>query len=320
MDAAFSALGVPPERRTLAVALATSVVAALIALLFMVVLPAQRKAREAAARLAQIKAARVALGPAKATELGAQLLAACAAKHPIDALRLVNEGADTDVISLRGKAALDFASEDKGLTAVAAAIKDVGGHTGAEIIKAAGAKAKAAQGTIGETKSSEKGALLIAACEGRRVAEALSLISEGADPNFLTNDGNSISPLMSASCTDDFYSVAAILIEAGAKIGQTGQGLVEGISPLVFACKSKSYATAKLLIDAGAPLNAVGLFPFEGPFGMVLRQERTALDLTEDTPFGAIIKERGGLTSKEVDEAAKKAAAVEAKRKAAATK
>jgi ankyrin repeat protein len=181
------------------------------------------------------------------------LIWACDEVRAATALMLVESGAALSQIDRHGNSALDYADE-KGLAAVSAAFRARGGRTGSELVKAARA-------ALGPAAARAKGEQLLAACTACTVEDsedsedsdaALRLISEGADPDCVDENGNS--PLIVASCKETLDGVAARLIAAGAKLNRVNN---DGNSALILACASKRYTTAELLVKAGAALNHV---------------------------------------------------------------
>ena len=189
----------------------------------------------------------------------AQLLAA---RMDAAALNLV----DSDM----GKTALDYANEggrDKDkvaeLAPAAAAISARGGLTGAEIkaraappstaVAAGGSGAAAAQQypAMPTVEARVKGAQLLKACEEKRTEDAMLLINEGADVDFV--DWHGRSPLFMASVMG-LDTVAARLVEAGAKLDLVDK---DGMSALMRASEGGRAAIAQLLADKGAKLHLV---------------------------------------------------------------
>jgi ankyrin repeat protein len=118
------------------------------------------------------------------------------------------------------------------------------------------------------------------------IGPALQLISEGADPDGVDEDGRS--SLLHTSAYGALDGVAARLIAAGAKLDLVS---AEGASALMFACLYMSTSTAVLLIVAGAALN------------LVETQGRTALDYADNQGLVSIasaLRARGGLTGDEI--------------------
>ena len=167
-----------------------------------------------------------------------------------------------------------------------------------------------------------KGKLLLEACEDKRADDALRLISEGADPDFIGDMGRT--PLIAASIKGlkivaarlmvagaaldrvDFWgksalirasfnsnaSIALLLIEKGARLDLVDQ---TGRSALLWACANKRVATA-LLLAARMDAAALNLVDAEG---------RSALDWAskcgpEKDAMSVVIRERGGLTAAEI--------------------
>jgi ankyrin repeat protein len=170
-----------------------------------------------------------------------------------------------------GKTALDYANEggrDKDkvaeLAPAAAAISARGGLTGAELkaraappstaVAAGGGGAAAAQQqpAVPAVEARAKGALLLKACEGKRAEDAMLLIKEGADVDFVDRRGQT--PLFMASCFG-LDAVAARLVEAGAKLNLVDKDGSQ--SALMVASRFGHTAIAQLLADRGAKLNLV---------------------------------------------------------------
>jgi ankyrin repeat protein len=118
------------------------------------------------------------------------------------------------------------------------------------------------------------------------VADALRLISEGADLDCVDRSGRS--PLMCASRREALDGIAARLIAAGAKLDLFDKG---GHSALINACVCKRSATALLLVEAGAALNLVNV------------DGKSALDWADERGLAGVssaIRARGGRTAAEL--------------------
>jgi ankyrin repeat protein len=136
-----------------------------------------------------------------------------------------------------------------------------------------------------------------ARCSARRskdAAAALRLISEGADPDCVDEDG--WSPLIFASCKEELDGVAARLVTAGAKLDLVSK---RGDSALIRACIMKRVATALLLVEAGAALNLVG----KARWFVWFRRDKSALDRARERDLAVVaatIRARGGRTAAEL--------------------
>jgi ankyrin repeat protein len=198
------------------------------------------------------------------------LLLACHFKNARTALLLVEAGAELNLINSFGSSALDYADE-MGLAAVSAAIRVRGGRTGAKLLlaqasehTAAGEQAKAARAALGPAAARAKCEQLLEAARQASfrknkseaakpyAAEALRLISEGADPDCVDEGG--MTPLIFASRYEELNGVAARLVAAGAKLDLADK---DGDSALILACSDVRATTALLLVDAGAALDLV---------------------------------------------------------------
>jgi hypothetical protein len=164
-----------------------------------------------------------------------------------------------------------------------------------------GERDKAARAALGLAEARTKGEQLLDAVHGAWLkapgeaageaakpfaADALRLISEGADPDCI--NGNGWSALIFASHYEQLDDVAARLIAAGANLDLVNK---TGDSALIWACYYKRVTTALLLVEAGAALNHV-----DGSC-------KSALDWARENGLATVaaaIRARGGRTGAEL--------------------
>ena len=224
---------------------------------------------------------------------------ACLHKNAATAMLLVEAGAATNLTARDCSTALDHAIAN-GLASVAAALRAVGGRTGAEgrEARSLGALDRAARAKLSKTAAAEAGEQLLEAClraarvgateedKAEGAAAALQALGAGADVNF-ADTATGLTPLMLACCCES-DGVVLRLIAAGAKLDPVDKS---GWPALTFACFRARAAAATLLVEAGSPLNHVG------------SDCRTALDLARLEGLASVaaaIRARGGLTGAEV--------------------
>jgi hypothetical protein len=244
---------------------------------------AQRRAEAAEAKAAEAKAAEAKAAEAKTAEAKAaeaKAAEAKAAEAMAEAKRNQDDAATPAVAAPRPAPAAQACSGcGRAPDAGAGAFNLCGGcrvasycsaecqraqwpaHKAACKAAAQGARDKAARAALGPAEARAKGeqlleaafqAWLIARGEAAKpfIADALRLISEGADLDCV--DGAGRSSLMYASFFEALDGVSARLIAAGAKLDHVNK---DGDSALILACFNKRAATALLLVEAGAALN-----------------------------------------------------------------
>jgi ankyrin repeat protein len=171
--------------------------------------------------------------------------------------------------------------------APSAAGADAGGGGGRSLELTHGERDKAARAALGPAAARAKGEQLLQACFRREGAAALRLISEGADPDCVDEEGSS--PLMYTIRLEyGLDGVAARLIAAGVKLDLVDSW---GYSALIHACYYKRAATALLLVEAGAAPHQVN------------NDGKSALDYAGESGLEAVaaaIRARGGRTGAEL--------------------
>ena len=136
---------------------------------------------------------------------------------------------------------------------------EAAGAREAAAIDAAGSVDTAARAAaLPAAEARAKGEALAAACRGARAEEALRLVSEGADVNFVgggagEGGGSGLPPLILA-IRSGLEGVAARLIAAGADLDFAD---ADGWSALFWACSRAHAATAAALVEGGARLDRV---------------------------------------------------------------
>ena len=221
----------------------------------------------ARAELDAVKAQVATLVAANARAAGERLLEACRAREAAIALRLIGEGAALDFADGNGSTPLMFAVQN-GLDGVAlrlvqegAKLNVVNAHRKTALDYAAQAAMIAAIKAAGGLPAAEVGLSpaqrLYEACKGKRAADAMLLIDEGAALDFVDrqegpNKGDT--PLIWASCYEQLDAVAEALVGKGADFDVTN---ASGGSALIFACMNGRVKTAQLLVSKGAELDFV---------------------------------------------------------------
>ena len=145
------------------------------------------------------RTARAALSENEARALGEQLLAACFIySRPFDALRLIGEGADLDIVDGEGWSPLMRVSRMEADDFVAARLI------------AAGAK-------LDFVDKTEGWSALMIACSRGRAATAQLLVKAGANPNKISKWDTSALIL---ACANGLADTAELLIKAGAALNE----------------------------------------------------------------------------------------------------
>lgn len=95
---------------------------------------------------------------------------------------------------------------------------------------------------------------LIQACSEDSIENVTKCIQQGCDPNIINS--LRISALMIAAQYDN-YTIAEILIKAGAEVNYCAEGLLEASTALMAAASTNSVETIKVLLKHKANINQV---------------------------------------------------------------